>query len=377
MNLSDLATVRADFPITESQIYMDHAAVAAIPRSVFDAVQERSRINMLEIRAAWDKLTAVSQEGRELAAKLVGSSAENIAYILNTSVGVSMVAHGITWRAGDNVLVPDMEFPSNYLVWQQLSEQGVELRHIKSHNGRILPEAVEAAIDSRTRVVTLSHVQYYNGYLCDMVGIGEVCKRHGCLFVVDGTQSIGAMTIDVQAAHIDALIVSAHKWMLGPTGIGFMALSDEALAQLKVRSVGWLSVADPFDFSREKLLLGSAERFEPGSENGAGRYGLVARLRQIDTLGAHAIEARVLALTDRLCDGLEANGFRVISPRLAGEKSGIVNAVHDEVSAEILMQRLTKHNIAASLRSGGVRISPHYYNSEDEIDQVIATLSES
>ncbi|MEM7117853.1 MAG: aminotransferase class V-fold PLP-dependent enzyme [Chloroflexota bacterium] len=370
----NLQAIRQDFPIVEHAVYLNHAAVGPLPRSVETAVSRFYQMRLTQTAAVWDLAQPEYERGRALAAKLVNGQAENIAYIQNTSHGVSLIANGLAWQPGDNVIVPAREFPSNYLVWQNLRQHGVEVREVAVENGRVTAAQIAPLIDAQTRVVTLSHVQYFNGYQVDLAPIGDLCHQHDALLIVDGTQSIGAITLDVARCGIDALVVSAHKWMLGPLGIGFMALSDRAMEQIEVAIVGWLSVQDPFDFVPNKVLLADANRFEPGTENGAGKFGLLARLEQIDAIGADVIETRVLALTDRLCAGVEARGYRVTSHRGEREKSAIVTFDHSAHAGELLLQRLQQVNIQASLRHGAIRISPHYYNSEAEIDLVLETL---
>ena len=373
MNHFDLEQIRQDFPIVDRCVYVNHAAVAPLPRSVSEAMMVQMQRHMLHASSAWDLAKPVYREGRELAAKLVGCSAENIAYIQNTSHGISQIANGLPWQAGDNVIVSDREFPSNYYAWANLADRGVEIRQIPVADGRLTADKIAAHIDARTRVVTMSHVQFFNGYRCDVAAIAALCRQNDALLVMDGTQSIGAIQIDVSLG-VDALVVSAHKWMMGPLGIGFMALSQRALEQIKVQQVGWLSINDPFNFRKELDLLPDARRFEPGTENSAGMYGLVARLREIDRIGAQVIENRVLSLTDRLCDGVQRYGYRVTAPRGAGEKSGIVTFRHPHIDSVDVMARLESAEIRASLRAGGIRISPHYYNSETEIDFIIETI---
>ena len=370
----DLNQIRADFPITESTVYVNHAALSPIPLSVKQAMLDRADMHLLKIGTAWEDSMPTYDLGRDLAAKLVNSRPERIAWIQNTSHGVSLIANGIDWRPGDNVIVPDGEFPSNYFAWKNLAKQGVELRHIPLKDGKTRPEELAKIIDKNTRVVTLSQVQYFNGFHCDIHSIGEICRAHDAMLIVDGTQSIGAINLDVTACHVDVLIVSANKWMMGPLGIGFMALSDQAMEEVAVKSIGWLSFSDPFAFAKEKELLPHAGRFEPGTENGMGIYGLVARLKSINQIGAAVIEKRVIGLTDRLCSGLSDLGCEITSHRGKGEKSGIVTFKHPKVDGPELLNRLTSRKIAVSLRTGGIRVSPQYYNSEDEIDLILSTL---
>ena len=374
VNSLNLTQIRADFPITESCIYVNHAAVSPAPLSVREAILKRTDWRIHNIGTAWEDSLPIDQEGRELAAQLVNSRPERIAWIQNTSDGVSKIANGIDWRPGDNVIVPDREFPSNYFAWKNLANQGVELRHIESQDGKTLPENLAKIIDQDTKVVALSQVQYYNGFKCDIESIGAICRAHNALLIVDGTQSTGAIGLDVTKCQVDALLVSAHKWMMGPLGIGFMALSDRAMERVSVTNIGWLSFSDPFDFAQEKELLPNANRFEPGTENSIGIFGLVARLKSIMEIGPDLIEQRIVNLTDQLCAGLEAKGYQVTSHRGDEEKSGIVTFKHPKIDGVTLMERLAQNNVAVSLRAGGIRVSPHYYNSEEEIDLILSTL---
>ena len=375
MSKFDLTAVRQEFPIVESCVYVNHAAVGPIPRRVQQAIQEQTALHLTQIDTSREMVLARYEQGRQLAAQLVGSRPEQIAYIQNTSHGISLIANGLEWQAGDNVIVPELEFPSNYLAWLALQAKGVELRFMQAGDGRLHPDQLYKLIDQRTKVVAMSHVQFYNGFQCDLAAFGDICQQHEALFVVDGTQSIGALTADVSVMGVDALVVSAHKWMLGPLGIGFMALSERALARLSVAVVGWLSVQRPFDFRRQLELLPDARRFEPGTENGVGMFGLTARLAQIQETGTSVIEQRVLSLTDQLCEGLRQHGYKVTSPRQEKERSAIVTFIHPHIASEQLFAQLSQVNVRASVRNGAVRISPHYYNSEDEIDLILNGLA--
>jgi cysteine desulfurase/selenocysteine lyase len=260
--------------------------------------------------------------------------------------------------------VPALEFPSNLLAWKALAGRGVEVRAVE------LP--LVDAIDARTRAVAVSTVQFYSGYRVPLRAIADACGH--ALFVVDGTQSVGALGVDMAADGVDVLVVSAHKWMLGPLGIGFMAFSERAFARVTPPLVGWLSVNEPFAFRRELDYLPDARRFEPGTENASGTYGLVERFREIDALGIGRIEATVLALTNHLVDRAAAAGLEVVSPP---ERSGIVLLRVPGEDPAAVFARVTDAGIVASLRSGAVRISPHAYNTFDELDFVVQTMSPS
>lgn len=370
----DLAAIRRDFPIVDRCIYVNHASVGPISSRVRQAAGELNDLQMEQIDRASELSAPTYRRGRELAAQLVGSTPERIAYVQNTSHGVSLIANGIDWREGDNVVVPALEFPSNYLAWQALASKGVTLRPWPLDQGRLTAEGLRELVDARTRVVAVSQVQFHNGYRCDLAAYGAVCQRKGALLVVDGTQSVGALAIDVAAFGVDALVVSAHKWMLGPLGIGFMALSDRAFESLAVSAVGWLSVNEPFQFRRELDLLPTAERFEPGTENGAGIYGLTARLEEIREVSLAVIEDRILGLNEGLAAAVRSKGYTVTSPWGDDERSGILTFKHPTVASEVLLGHLGKAGIQASLRNGAIRISPHYYNSEAEIEAIDRAL---
>lgn len=364
----NLEAIRRDFPVVERCIYFNHASVGPISRRVRQAMDRHSQLHVECIDTVTQESEPVRSKGRSLAAKLVGSKPQRIAYIQNTSHGLSLIAHGIDWQPGDNVVVPAMEFPSNYLIWKSLESKGVSLRLWPLKDGRLRAEDLEPLVDSRTRVVTLSQVQYHNGFKCDLASISAICHSHNALFVVDGTQSVGAVAVDVDSDGIDALVVSAHKWLLGPFGIGFMALSDRAFDQLKVAVLGWYSVNEPFEFRRELDLLPTAERFEPGTKNDVGIFGMTTRLEEIHELGLNAIESWILNLNDRLATAIKAKGYVVTSPWGRSERSGILTLTHRLIPSETLLEHLQAATIKASVRGGALRISPHYYNSESEIE---------
>lgn len=367
----DVARVREEFPIVGQSVYLNHAAVGPIPRRS-QAWMDRAIEEYLVLeREGWEART---QRVRELSAALINARTDQIAFIKNTSEGLSLAANGIDWRAGDNVVVHDSDFPSVVFPWQNLAEQGVETRRVAAREGRVLVDDLADAIDGRTRAVAISTVQFKTGFRCDLAAIGQLCRDHDLLFIVDGIQSLGALTLDVRACGADVVAADAHKWLLGPQGIGIFYCSDRALARLKVRTVGWLSINDPFKFDYTLDLLPDARRFEPGSDNTIGICGLGGTLELIDELGMGAIEARVLALTEQLCEGLTRQGYRVVSPRGERERSGIVIFDSDRHPTEALFERLTAERIMVSVRGGGIRVSPHYYNTEEEIAQVLATI---
>lgn len=362
---------RSEFPVTQTYCYLDHAAIAPMPSSVRDALDSFSAIHLNSIHEFSQMSDSTTASARKLAARLVGSGEDRIAFIQNTSHGVSLIANGLTFRPGDNVIVPDLEFPSNYLVWLKIAREcGIELRHLRTRYGSLDVADLAALVDDRTRVVTLSQVQYHSGYKAKLEDFGEVCRKRNIHLIVDGTQSTGALRIDMNSMGVDAVVVSSHKWMMGPLGIGFMALSDRLFNALKVDVIGWLSVNEPFAFRRQLDLLPDARRFEPGTANTAGIFGLLARLEQLDALGSEATEQRVLELSGYTVDCARRTGFEVGSPRSDCNRSGIVTIRDPSRDMETLNERLRAAGVIVSVRNMSLRVSPHYYNNHQDIDRL-------
>lgn len=370
-----LVDIRSDIPFLKHGIYVDNASVSPVPNRVRKAAEMFNDIIAEQLRDAKELTKPHYDKGRALAAKLVGSSASNIAYVQNTSHGLSLVALGLDWREGDNVVICAQEFPSNYLCWIQLKGKGVEIRQVSSPDGTITPELLRDVIDNRTRVVAVSHVQFYSGFKVDLGAIADLCSKSGALLVVDGTQSIGAVKIDVNASGVDVLVASAHKWMMGPRGIGFAHFSDRALQHVKPVIVGWLSVNDPFAFNRTLDYLPDARRFESGTPNGSGMFGLAERLAQLDELGVDWVENRILDLNQRVIEGAKQKGLKPVYQFEWARRSGIALIQRDGVAAPEMLAMLNANQIFASVRNGSIRVAAHYYNTEAEIDQIIAVMA--
>ena len=361
-----IAELRARYPVAAQETFLNHAAVGPMSTRVAAAIAAQMARHTGDPFGMAAVNHAFYDEGRRRAARLVGGTAANVAYVQNTSHGVSLVANGLGLAAGENVIVPAAEFPSNTLAWLRLEAGGVELRRVQPNAGRVTVEAVRSLMDARTRVLALSQVQYWNGHRADLAGLGALCRERGVLFVVDGTQSVGAIRVDMAAFGIDALVVSAHKWMLGPLGIGFMALSDRAMARVAVTVPGWLSVVEPFAFRNRLEWLEDARRFEPGTENAGGMCGLVERLREIDEFGIAAIEARILGLNELIAETVRRLGGEV-DWHGSGERSGIQTFGFPGADNAALVAGLLARGVRVSLRGGRIRVSPHYYNDETDI----------
>ena len=368
--------IRTQFPITEKWIYLNHAAASPIPlaaeQAMTNLVSDQSRNGTIN-HAQW---SAEQTRVRGQIAQLVNADSGQIAFIQNTSDGVSTVAGGLPWQPGDNVVLPKIEFPSNFYAWQRLEHLGVEVRLVPTPKGYATIDDIRDAMDANTRLVALSYVQFSSGYRYPLDRIAALCREVDALLFVDGTQAVGALRIDVTNWGVDILAVSAHKWMLGPLGIGFACFSPRALKVVFPPRLGWLSVENPFDFDYRLRLSPDATRFEAGTENAVGIAGLGGTLDIIFSLGTNAIEERVLALTDHLEEGLRRRGLDIISPRGDRQRSGILIA-RPKNDPSTLLTQLEHAGILCSVRNGGIRFSPHYYNSYAELDFALEQLKDS
>ena len=368
--------LRQLFPVTHNYIYLNHAAVAPLSLSVYDAMQNYTRDLLEHGLVHWREWGAAVERVRGLAAQLIHAQPHEIAFAANTSTGLSFVANGLDWRVGDNVVTADCEFPANQLPWQRLQKAfGVEVRQAQERAGRLETAEILSLIDDRTRVVALSLVDFASGFRNDLETIGRYCRARDVLLVVDAIQGLGALQLDVEKCCIDALSADAHKFLLGPDGVAVFYVAERMLERLQPTVVGWTSVKQPFQFTTaEKEFADGARRFEPGSLNTAGIVGLGASIELMLQIGTEKIERYLLELTDYLCEQLAVVGYHVVSSRRAGEASAMVCCTHETYSAEFLHEHLEAKRIITTPRLGRLRISPHFYNTREDIQSLIAAL---
>ncbi|MDE0484349.1 MAG: aminotransferase class V-fold PLP-dependent enzyme [Candidatus Poribacteria bacterium] len=367
---------RAEFPVTKSYVYMNHAGVAPLSRRVRDAMVgfvEDATVNGAVNVDSW---TETVEMCRSVAAQLVNADATEIAFMKNTTQGILIAANGIDWHQGDNVVTTAVEFPANVYPWWSLKERyGVQTRMVPERDGRIHLEDIIEAIDERTRVVTISHVEFASGYRNDIKAIGEICRERDVWFVVDAIQSLGAIEVDVKSSHIDILAADGHKWLLAPEGAAIFYCAKDKLERLINTNVGWASVVNPREFLDYDLTQKpDATRFEEGSYNSTGLYGLKAAIDLLLEIDVSNIETRILELTSGLIKGLNAKGYRVITPKSDSERSGIVVFESDHYTPAELFTLLNERNIITAERGSGVRVSPHFYNTELEIADLLEVL---
>jgi cysteine desulfurase / selenocysteine lyase len=374
------------FPVTRHCIYLNHASNGPLPRPVARSLHE-----YIDDYSAYASLHAerwrmYGQGAHRRMANMIGARPEQIAFTASTGDSMMMIAQGLPWQEGDSVITAEGEFPSNVYPWLNLREQGVQVHLIAPRNSRIEPEAIFERIDEdggHTRLVSLSLVEFSTGYRNDIAAIARYCHERGILCGIDAMQALGALEIDVQALGVDYLAAAAHKWLLGPLTTGILYVSDELLSRLRLPRRSWFSVAEPFDFfNYEQPLKEGAARFEHSTPNGTAIIGLDASLGVFESLdgGMAAVEARILGLTEHAIAGLERLGYPVVSPRGLGERSGIVcfmpHPQRTDMTSQQLVDELVARNIVAAARGTIARISPHFYNTIEEMDVLLNALEE-
>jgi cysteine desulfurase/selenocysteine lyase len=365
------ARFRDEFPVTRELIYLNHASVAPLCRRAADAIKALADDASLFGSLHYDRWLQAYEGLRVAAATLINASPAEIAIVKNTSEGVATVAMGIDWKAGDRVIGFIEEFPANYYPWSRLERQGVAITWLSIYDPlEKIAQAVRGA-----RLLAISFVNYLSGYRVDLEAIGSLCRENGCFFFVDAIQGMGAFPIDVEACHIDGLAADGHKWMLGPEGNGVLYVRREWLDAIEPAEFGWTNPANYADYgTRDMTLRPTAARYECGTLNTAGCFGQKAALELLLGVGVENIAPAVRDLADRVERGVREKGYEVMIPRTPKTASGIVSFRHPSTECRAIVSHLKRNRIIAAPRQGWVRMSPHFYISPDEIDQVIETL---
>jgi cysteine desulfurase/selenocysteine lyase len=368
--------IRSLFPVTEKFIYFNHAAVAPLSTRVRDAMTwlvddatQNGSVHFFDWCDTYEKV-------RGSAARLVNAQTHEIAFMQNTSAGLSAVANGIDWRAGDNIVTTNVDFPANIYPWMRLvEERGIEMKMAKEREGRIDAAEIISLVDERTRIVSVSWVQFSSGFRADIAAIGKFCRQRNVIFMIDAIQGLGGLQLDVVRDCVDAFAADAHKYLLGPEGVALLYVSDRIIDRVKPTVVGWTSVKDyenhlDYDLNYREGAL----RFECGTLNTAGIYGLGAAIDLFLEIGTEKIEEHILRLSDYLADGLTNKGYEVFGSRQKSETSAIVTCTHREHTPKQLYKLLHAKNIMTAPRVGRLRISPHFYNTQEEIDALLDAL---
>lgn len=365
-----------EFPLQEGLIYLNHAAVAPWPKRTADAVCDFASENMRQGASHYPAWIKKELSLRQLLAILINApSPDDIALVKNTSEGLSMIAYGLSWHPGDNIVLPDCEFPSNRIVWESLADKGVELRQVSILESKNPEQALLEACDRHTRLVSVSSVQYAQGFRLHLPVIGDYCHKNNILFCVDAIQSIAALQFDLQACHADFVVADGHKWMLGPEGLALFYSSPDSRNQLSISEFGWHMLADPGNFDlKDWSIASSAQRFECGSPNMLAIHALHASISLLLEIGMDKIESMLLDKTRHLQEYIQLHPQLILhsSPH-HDRQSGISSFSVKNREPDFIYRNLMQNNIICAMRNRAVRFSPHFYTPEDHLLQAIET----
>jgi cysteine desulfurase / selenocysteine lyase len=382
-DLNQLIGSEEAFPILRKWDFFNHAGVAPLTAAAAGAM--RQFVAEAEAGAylgtSWYKDV---EKLRGSAAAMLNASPQEVAFLKNTSEGLATVALGIDWQAGDRIVTTNVEYPANIYPWMEAARRwGLEVAQVPEEAGadgtrRVpLERILEEASHPRTRLVTLSHVEFASGQRHDLAAIGGFCRERGVLFCVDAIQSLGVLPVDVQAMKIDYLSADGHKWLLGPEGAAVFYCRRELIERTRPLVVGWMNVVNAEQFGQyDYTLKPDARRHESGSHNIAGLAGLRASLELLHGLGSEQVSQRIKLLTDRLIDGLQSAGWTLASPREGDCWSGIVSFTAPGRDLPALARELReRQHTEIAVREGRLRCSPHFYNTEEQIDRLVDRLA--
>jgi cysteine desulfurase/selenocysteine lyase len=365
--MENIEKVRSQFPITKNRVFLNHAAQSPLPKTVADAMHKY--IDESSSFATYAK--EYEDLGKPFFAKLINAETGEIAVVENTSVGMNIAANVLHPKPGSKIVTTDLEYPS--VVYPFLRKRlGVKVEYVKNVKGKVLLEDVERVVDDKTAAVAISHVEYANGFRHDMRAISEIAHEHGAYVIVDAIQSTGAVSVDVKRDNIDFLTASCYKWLLSPPGAGYFYVREELIQKFEPPFTGWASVkqeifntTDFWDIWKLELSE-TATRFEVGSPSYISLVGAREALKLLLSVGISNIERRILGLTDHLIDSIKDMNLDLQTPEEKACRSGIVNFRVE--NPRQVAEELGRKGIIVSARSNGIRVSPHFYNTEEEID---------
>lgn len=379
-----IGVFRAEMPVTKEHAYFDHAAVAPLPAAAAERLRKFADQASQSGDKHWLEWSLIVSRLRTAAAQLLGANECEVALVPNTTIGINLVAEGFPWKSGDNLVVPDNEFPSNLLPWKNLQRRGVEVRMLPvPDTGEISIDRLVDLMDDRTRLVALSWVGFVSGFRLDLHRVAEAVHRRGSLLFVDAIQGLGAFPIHVHDAQIDFLAADGHKWMLGPEGAGLLYVAEKHLALLEPLLLGWNSLAEGGFDPRSANLKSSAARYEGGSYNMAGLLAFEASLELLLRLGSHLaaspVAAAILENVATIAEQLAGQGFDLQVPTEEFRSGILTTSWPGATSSDLNTAR--KHclekNVILSVRAGRLRIATHAYNNADDIARLVTALVEA
>lgn len=371
----NIEIIRSLFPhLQTNQIYFNHAAIGPWNKLILDRLEEYKNLRTGIMINPHQYFVAKSKSAKDKLAKLIGGTSDRIAWIDNVSNGINLLVHSINWQNGDEVIINDIEFPANVYPFLNLKRKGVEIKFAKSKNGIVDVEEIEQLITEKTKLISISYVQFLSGYHAKIHEIGELCRSHGIIFCVDAIQATGAISIDVVKSNIDFLVGGTQKWLMTSQGLSYLYINKELQDKIQQENVGWTSVKNEDNFLSYTLeLKESADRYQNGTLNSFGVCLLDASLDLFLEVGISEIEKRIKRNSVYLMNRLYEIG---ISPILLNTNedriSGIVSFYHNNNQA--IFNYLKSKNIICAMREGYIRLSPHFYNIKIEIDFVVEEI---
>jgi selenocysteine lyase/cysteine desulfurase len=373
----DVQTFRSEFPLTNSTAFLNHAAYGPFPTRTVEAVQQFAAQFANPMAFFASERADLPSETAALVAEMAGADAENVAFVPTLADGMSLFATGVDWRAGDNVLIPVDEFPSLVYPFLNLEHRGVTVRFVpKNAQGRTDPALLEAAMDERTRAVALSHVEYMDGYRNDLHELGALCQGRGIELFVDVTQSLCAQPIDVNASGVTAVAAHGYKWLMASFGIGVAIFAPGAVERIRPTYAGRLSVESGFEDHDYRLeWRAGAARYQTGGHNLLGLTAMRTSLSLIQQAGPHWTAEHTRGLNDRLVAGVSEMGYSVVSDMDARHRSQIVTfSSGDHARDGELVAELERADVSVTLRGRGVRVSPYFYNTLEDVERLLEAL---
>ncbi len=368
-----------EFPLDEAIVHLNHAGVAPWPKRTVAAVKQFATENMTMGSRNYKQWIQVENSLRRRLCWLINAETpQTIALLKNTSEALSVVAYGITWEAGNNVVTSRQEFPSNRIVWESLAQRyGIEVRLADLNTDACPEDALLEKVDAHTQLLSVSSVQYANGVRMDLARIGRYCHAHNILFCVDAIQSLGAVPFDAQQIYADFVVADGHKWMLGPEGVALLYCAPRRLTQLRLNQFGWHMVEHPDDFdSLSWQPARNARRFECGSPNSMGIHALHASLGLIQEIGIQKVFQEVTKNVSYLMDKIKNLGFECVTPSNPEQRAGILTFRHPQKDNRPLYEQLLRRGVLCAYRAGGIRFSPHFYTSRPALNHALSIIEQ-
>lgn len=377
MTLENPIDTNLEFPIRERYIYMNHAGVAPIPSSTQAAISEFARTAAEEGPVNYAAWLHAMNLAREASGQLINADPNDICFVKSTNHGLLIAANSINWKQGDNIVGFAHEFPANILPWKNLSYLGVEFRAVPEQEDYTYSfDDIVARIDARTRLLAISWVEYSTGVRNDIDKLSALCKEKGILFCVDGIQGLGVLPIDVKKTPVDFLMADGHKWLLAPEGCGILYVNRDIIPTLNNSMTGWCGLKNPQDYDNTvQDYKPTARRFEEGSHNLLAINALGTSIRLLLAAGYDHIGNQINELTGQLIEGARSKGYTVLTPDTWQNRAGIVSMYKGNQDVnEVAKTLLDQHQIVIAARRGFLRVSPHFYNTQDEISRLIDAL---